>query len=114
MTDRDGRTLMQQIAELSSAEDFFLFFHLPFEPAVVQICRLHIMKRMGQYLREADLSGLTDRDAFLAIRLTLKRAYADFVDSTPLREKVFKVFADKERELAGNFVSLGSIGLTAH
>lgn len=113
MTDRDGRTLTQQIAELSSAEDFFLFFHLPYEPEVVSICRLHILKRMGGYLRQTDLSGLEDKDAFLAVRATLKRAYEDFLASTPLQEKVFKVFTDKERELAGRFVSLGALTLDA-
>lgn len=114
MTDRDGRTLMQQIAELSSAEDFFHFFHLPYEPEVVSVCRLHIMKRMGSYLRAADLSALEDQEAFLTIRATLKQAYEDFLASTPLKEKVFKVFTDKERELAGKFVSLGSLTLDAH
>ena len=111
--DMKGRTVLEQIAELSAAEEFFVYFLLPFEQEVVSVNRLHIMKRMGQYMAEVDFDALSEDDAFLSGRLALKRAYNDFVDSTPLQEKVFKVFTDQEKAAQANFVNLDDIELMA-
>lgn len=89
--EKDG--VFAHIASLSSAEDIFIYLLLPYDQQVLDIARLHIMKRLGQYLKGADFSGLDDEQTFLATRQHLKRAYLDFVESTPLREKVFKVFS---------------------
>ncbi|MEL6336017.1 MAG: nitrogenase stabilizing/protective protein NifW [Pseudomonadota bacterium] len=113
MKDLSGKTLLEQIESLSSAEDFFLFFLMPFDQQVLNVNRLHIMKRMGQYLAKADFEGMSDDDVFLEARLVLKRAYMDFVESTPLQEKVFKVFTDKQREMDAKFVDIGSLSLAA-
>ena len=37
--------LTQRLAKLSSAEDFLEFFTLPYEQAVVNVNRLHILNR---------------------------------------------------------------------
>ncbi|OIQ75554.1 nitrogenase-stabilizing/protective protein NifW [mine drainage metagenome] len=88
-------TFLQQLKELSSAEDFLHFFGVPFEPAVVNVNRLHILKRFFQYIRQANLPAQTDELAiYTAYRESLAQAYADFVASTPAQEKVFKVFQD--------------------
>lgn len=113
MKDLSNKTLREQIDSLSSAEDFFLFFLLPYQEQVLNVNRLHIMKRMGQYLAGADFTEMTDDEVFLECRLVLKRAYMDFVESTPLQEKVFKVFADKQRELDAKFVDIGALSLAA-
>ncbi|NOT72144.1 MAG: hypothetical protein HOP09_12995 [Hyphomicrobium sp.] len=39
-----------QLKAYSSAEDFFVGLGLPFDPAVVSVARLHILKRMGEHL----------------------------------------------------------------
>ena len=83
-------TLAQQIANLSSAEDVFRFFDVAFDPAFVCVSRLHILKRMGEYLAAAEIpSG--EQDARAAYKAYLERAYEDFQRSTPLAERVFKV-----------------------
>lgn len=74
--------------------------------------RLHIMRRMGQYLKARDFSGMDDNQVFLEARATLKQAYQDFVASTPLKEKVFKVFKDEAEKHARRFVGLDSLKLT--
>ncbi len=88
-------SLIQRLKALSSAEDFLQFFGVPFDEKVVQVNRLHILKRFYQYLHQGKVPGAEDEVAqFRAYRGLLTRAYQDFVTSTPAREKVFKVFQD--------------------
>ena len=86
--------IMNELGRLSSAEDFFGALDLPYDPAIVNVARLHIMRRMGQYLRGAELTGLDDAAARLACRSYLEKAYQDFVHSSPIAERVFKVHRD--------------------
>lgn len=89
--------LIERLKQLSSAEEFLDFFGIRYQEAVVHVNRLHILKRFYQYLRNAqDLDSLVEVDLFKRYRDLLARAYQDFVDSTPAREKVFKVFQDIE------------------
>jgi nitrogenase-stabilizing/protective protein len=90
-------TLIQRLKALSSAEDFLQFFGVPFDEHVVQVNRLHILKRFYQYLQRAEALPATDDIAlFRLYRELLTQAYRDFVDSTAQREKVFKVFQDTD------------------
>lgn len=90
-------TLTQRLKALSSAEDFLLFFGLPYDEPVVHVNRLHILKRFYQYLRGSELpAGESDVEMFRRYRELLSRAYQDFVASTPAQEKVFKVFQDTD------------------
>lgn len=88
---------IQQIKALSSAEDFLHYFGVPFEQSVVNVSRLHILKRFFQYIRQQNLPAKTDELAlFTLYREQLVKAYGDFVRSTPAQEKVFKVFQDTD------------------
>jgi nitrogenase-stabilizing/protective protein len=88
-------TFLQQLKTLSSAEDFLLYFGVPFDQHVVDVSRLHILKRFFQYIRQDKLLTETDEvGLFTRYREQLVKAYADFVKSTPAQEKVFKVFQD--------------------
>ena len=91
-------SLLDDLQALSSAEEFFAFLGVPYEPAVVHVARLHIMRRMGQYLRgsevEGALEGTDDAALFTLCRDHLQQAYADFVASSPIEERVFKVHKD--------------------
>lgn len=88
-------TLTDRLKALSSAEDFFAFFAVPYDEPVVQVNRLHILKRFYQYLRKSDgLATLDEIERYRRYRDLLARAYQDFVTSTPAQEKVFKVFQD--------------------
>lgn len=102
-------TLINQLRSLSSAEDFFDFLAVPYDKKVLNVCRLHILKRMGQYLSREDLDGLADDEIFLACKDILSKAYADFTRSTPLQEKVFKVFQDQAEARKGKFVPLKAL-----
>ena len=86
---------LQQLKELSSAEDFLQYFGVPFDQKVVNVSRLHILKRFFQYIRQQNLLVQSDElEFFTEYREQLVKAYADFVTSTPAQEKVFKVFQD--------------------
>jgi nitrogenase-stabilizing/protective protein len=88
-------SFLQQLKALSSAEDFLLYFGVPFEQSVVNVSRLHILKRFFQYIRQENLLAQTNEvGLYTQYREQLVKAYADFVKSTPAQEKVFKVFQD--------------------
>jgi nitrogenase-stabilizing/protective protein len=94
--------LTQRLKALSSAEDFLQFFGIAYEERVVHVNRLHILKRFYQYLHQArplaggegTEAGLDEIELFRRYRELLARAYADFVRSDAITEKVFKVFQD--------------------
>lgn len=86
-------SLTREVKELSSAEDFLDYFGIEYDLAVVHVNRLHILQRFHDYLDQAAPllpEGEAPRRAVYA-RL-LARAYQDFVESSALQEKVFKVF----------------------
>ena len=76
----------------SAAEEFLDFFGIRYEPAVVNVNRLHILKRFRQYLQIEEISVENEELATQAMRTLLERAYQDFVRSNAVTEKVFKVF----------------------
>ena len=88
-------SFLNQLKALSSAEDFLQYFGVPFDQQVLNVSRLHILKRFFQYLRQQNLQAPQDElRMFTLYREQLVKAYADFVSSTPAQEKVFKVFQD--------------------
>ena len=87
-------TFLDDLRKLSSAEDFFEELHVEADPAVVRVARLHILRRMGQYLVQADLANASDEEARAACQAHLAQAYADFVASTPIEQRLFKVHKD--------------------
>jgi nitrogenase-stabilizing/protective protein len=95
--------ILETLSTLSAAEEFFAALDVPYEPAVVHVSRLHILKRFNQYLRTrkppvAELPPGEKREACAEL---LRRAYEDFVRSTPAQEKVFKVFQDADGQQVG-------------
>jgi nitrogenase-stabilizing/protective protein len=86
---------IDQLKALSSANEFLEFFGIAYDERVVNVNRLHILKRFYQYLHRAEgLAGLNEIDMFKRYRELLLQAYADFTVSTAAKEKVFKVFQD--------------------
>ena len=91
-------SILDDLAKLSAAEAFFAYLAVASDPAVVHVSRLHILRRMGQYLRESDVRGvftkMDDAQVRLLCRDHLAKAYQDFVVSTPIQERLFKVHRD--------------------
>ena len=102
--------VLDQLNRASSAEDFFALLGVDFDAKIINVARLHILRRMAQYLASEDFTGLSDAVVTERCKSVLERAYADCVASTPIDERVFKVHKDavappKPR----NFVSLNTL-----
>ncbi len=87
-------SILDDLRKLSAAEDFFEALNLEYDVAVIRVARLHILRRMGEYLGSTDLEGASEADARKACRDRLAQAYADFVASSPIEQRVFKVLKD--------------------
>ncbi|TIT71273.1 MAG: nitrogenase stabilizing/protective protein NifW [Mesorhizobium sp.] len=92
----DPTDILARLKGLSAAEDFFACLGVSYDPKVMNVSRLHIMKRVGQYLAEEDFSGLPNQVIAARVRAKLERAYEDFATSSPLTQRVFKVLRDHD------------------
>jgi len=96
---------LSRFEALSAAEDFFAFLGVPFDPRVVGVKRLHILKRFNERLAKLDTAGL-DEDALRAGHTAaLAAAYDEFLTVEPRDAKLFKVFRQGRA-----FVPLTEIG----
>jgi len=83
---------LAEFYQLRDAEDYFHFFDLPFNPQVVNVNRLHILRKFGQ-LKEAIDQETTDPQVRLErYRAALAQAYEVFLTSSSYEQKLFKVF----------------------
>ena len=112
-------SVLEDLAQLSAAEEFFTYLDVAYEPSVVHVSRLHILRRMGQYLKTSEADGafeaLSDDEIKALCRTHLEQAYQDFVKSSPIEERLFKVHKDAvapKPEPARPFVALSSIAGT--
>ena len=88
--------LVDTMQKFSAAEEFLDFLGVDYSPQVVQVNRLHILKRFQQYIgRDPVTEGLPEAAEREAYKARLQHAYQDFVQSNAVVEKVFKVFQDK-------------------
>ena len=94
MTSFPTPSFIARMRQLSAAEEFFALLDVQYDPKVLQVARLHVLRRMSQYLADATLEAMTDDAAAEACRAALARAYADFVARTPIEERTFKVHQD--------------------
>lgn len=102
-------TFCDRMRGLSAAEEFFALLDVPYDPTVLNVARLHILRRMGDYMSEDTLAAMTEDAAREACRLTLMRAYEDFVTSSPLKQRVFKVLREAVAPNRGAFVPLSAL-----
>lgn len=105
-------SVLDELQKLSAAEEFFDALGVDYDAAVVHVARLHILRRMGEYLHKTDFSGISDEEIRAACGKFLAQAYQDFVKSSPIQERLFKVHKDAvkpKEEPAKPFVALSSL-----
>jgi nitrogenase-stabilizing/protective protein len=86
--------LMATMEKMSAAEEFLDFLEVDYQQSVVNVSRLHILKRFNQYIARHSFEGTTDAELKAEYKALLEQAYQDFVKSDAVTEKVFKVFQD--------------------
>ncbi len=104
--------ILAQLNNASAAEEFFALLGVEYDPRIVNVARLHILRRMGQYLAGEDFTGATDAIVTERCKAVLERAYADFVASSPIDERVFKVLKDAvapQSKPAPTLVQIGTL-----
>jgi len=104
----DVLSLDNDLDDLESAEDFLGYFGLDYVPEIVNVNRLHILQRFHDYLAQHDASRALTRADY---RLSLSRAYEDFVHSDAITEKVFRVL---KRASGITTIPLSAIGRARH
>jgi nitrogenase-stabilizing/protective protein len=102
---------LDTLTGLSSAEEFLDFLKVPYDPQVVRVNRLHILKRFHDYIGQSGLPGEMEDASALgqAYARALEHAYTDFVTSNGVTEKVFKVFQKADSRRKANFVPLAAV-----
>lgn len=95
-----SRTI-EEFKKLVDAEEFLIFFQLPYDQKFVNVNRLHILKKFSQYMNEVDdkFPNLNSEEKLTQYCLALQKAYQVFVESTPHEQKLFKVFNDKPKNV---------------
>ncbi|MBC7908219.1 MAG: nitrogenase-stabilizing/protective protein NifW [Rhodospirillaceae bacterium] len=96
-------SFLDSLTKLSNAEQFFEALDLAFDQSVVNVSRLHILKRFNSLLDMESVKGLDDGAARIACRHALEKAYSEFAGGEG--QKTFKVFQD----LKTGFVPLSAI-----
>jgi nitrogenase-stabilizing/protective protein len=102
-------TVIQKLKSLSAAEEFFDYLEVAYDPARLRVVRLHVLKQMGAWLEADRLAEIADEQAKAECRELLKSAYDDFVSSSPLDRRLFKVLKQAVTPARTNFVPLDAL-----
>ncbi|WP_066380228.1 MULTISPECIES: nitrogenase-stabilizing/protective protein NifW [unclassified Anabaena] len=91
---------IEEFKKLADAEEFLKFFELEYDPKIVHVNRLHILKKFSQLISEIDSNpDLSTEERLNQYCLALQKAYQTFLESTPQEQKLFKVFKDKPKNV---------------
>ncbi len=103
-------SVIDDLKRLSAAEEFFRYLDVAFDPKVVNVARLHILKRIGQTLGAGKLDGLTDDEARVVASALLREAHDEFSGKSGVDARLFKVLKERDPKAPkGAFVSLDSL-----
>lgn len=94
---------LDRLSRLSSAEQFFAALGIGFDPHVLNVHRLHILKRFNELLNPDSLEGRDDGEVEQACREALEKAYGEYAAGAGPR--TFKVFHQSQT----GFVALSDI-----
>lgn len=100
--------LIKDLEGLSSAEEFFAYFGLDYDPRILAAVRLHILKRfhdnLGKIPAFEEVDHVAQRAAY---RDQLARAYADYSAGPALTQKAFPAL----ERIRGAFIPLSAVSL---
>ncbi|MBD2254058.1 nitrogenase-stabilizing/protective protein NifW [Nostoc parmelioides] len=92
---------LEEFKKLVDAEEYFKFFELDYDAKIVNVNRLHILKKFSQLISEIDTNypDISAEEKLNQYSLALQSAYQVFLGSSPQQEKLFKVFKDKPKNV---------------
>lgn len=90
--------ILDRLNKASSAEEIFALLGVDYAPKILNVARLHILKRMGQHLAKEQFADATEAEVAARCKAMLEQAYAEFVASSPIDQRVFKVLKDAVAE----------------
>ncbi|QLE57104.1 nitrogenase-stabilizing/protective protein NifW [Nostoc sp. TCL26-01] len=92
---------IEDFKKIVDAEEYFQFFELPYDQKLVNVNRLHILKKFAQLISEIDTNypNLSVEEKLTQYSLALQQAYEVFLESSPQEQKLFKVFNDKPKNV---------------
>lgn len=87
------RTLAE-FETLRDAEEYFTFFGLDYDPQVVNVNRLHILRKFSQAIKtiSASSESLSETEILTQYQQALQDAYTLFLTSNSIEQKLFGVF----------------------
>ncbi len=108
-----GSDPVEEFERLINTEDYLEFFAIPYEPRVIHVNRLHILKKFALLKDEVDrLHGVHETQARLAFyKEAMRIAYETFLTSTAPEERLFKVFQQPPPGLLQITISPGAPGV---
>ncbi|MBL1176256.1 nitrogenase-stabilizing/protective protein NifW [Pantanalinema sp. GBBB05] len=94
-------TTLAEFKAITDAEAYFEFFQLEYDPTVVNVNRLHILKKFSQLIAEIDAEAteLTEVERLNCYQEALVQSYNVFLTTSPLQTKLFKVFNEKPKNV---------------
>lgn len=103
----------KEFERLINTEDYLEFFAIPYDPRVVHVNRLHILKKFALLKDEVDqLQAGHEVQARLALyKEAMRKAYETFLTSSAPEERLFKVFQQPHRGLMQITMSPGAPGV---
>lgn len=104
---------IEDLKALSSAEDFFKALDIAYDPKILGVSRLHILRRMGETIGALP-DDTPDDAARMACREALAHAYEEFSNKAPIESRLFKVLRDRDPSRPakrGAFVPLSDLTL---
>lgn len=88
---------LTEFNQLTDAEQYLEFFQLPYDPQMVNVNRLHILRKFSNLIKAApaELAQAPESEQLAYYREALQQAYDVFLTSNSVEQKLFKVFQEK-------------------
>jgi nitrogenase-stabilizing/protective protein len=94
--DLDGTQLRSRLLACRDAEDYFALLDVPYDPLVMRVNRLHILRLFGAALHDFLATPVdAETQAAQQLREALLAAHDAFTSATALDHRLFKVLQDR-------------------
>ncbi len=101
--------LRSRLTACRDAEDYFALLEVPYDPHVLQVNRLHVLRLFADPLQEFLTAAATDEPvARQRLRAALAAAHDAFTGSSALDHRLFKVLRDRAPD---GFVALDDVAV---